>query len=254
MHDSTEYGFGNLTNSLTLGCDCLGEIHYLDANFLTFDGSARKQESAICIHEEDFGIQWRHSDDFGGANEVRRSRRLVISTLSAIGNYDYGLFWYLYLDGTIQFEVKLTGIIGISAYDENLHNDQQDPRVTEELVGAIHQHLFCVRLDWDLEGGNNQLMESNVEALPKSDENPYGMQFKALSTHFKNEQEAKRNISPATSRVWKVLNPSKKNSLGLPVAYKLLPGNTPTLFAHHDSPVGKRASFAKHNLWATPFS
>ena len=70
---------------------------------------------------------------------------------------------------------------------------------------------------------------------------------------FKNEQEAKRNISPATSRVWKVLNPSKKNSLGLPVAYKLLPGNTPTLFAHHDSPVGKRASFAKHNLWATPF-
>ena len=75
-----------------------------------------------------------------------------------VGNYDYGFFWYLYLDGTIQFEVKLTGIIGISAYDENLHNDQQDPRVTEELVGAIHQNLLCVRLDWDLEGGNNQLL------------------------------------------------------------------------------------------------
>ena len=41
--------------------------------------------------------------------------------------------------------------------------------------------------------------------------------------------------------------------MGLPVAYKLLPGNTPTLLAHHDSPPGKRASFSKHNLWATPF-
>ncbi|SVC03705.1 uncharacterized protein METZ01_LOCUS256559, partial [marine metagenome] len=253
VHDGTEYGLGFFSNSLTLGCDCLGEIHYLDANFLFFDGSVRKRESAICIHEEDFGIQWKHSDDQGGASEVRRSRRLVISTICTIGNYDYGLFWYLYLDGTIQFEVKLTGIIGISAYDESLHNDQQDPRVAEELVGPIHQHLFCVRLDWDLEGGKNQLLESNVETLPKSDENPYGMQFKAVSTHLKNEEEAKRDISPATSRVWKVVNPSKKNSLGLPVAYKLLPGNTPTLFAHHDSPAGTRASFAKHNLWATPF-
>ena len=253
VHDGTEYGLGFFSNSLTLGCDCLGEIHYLDANFLFFDGSVRKRESAICIHEEDFGIQWKHSDDQGGASEVRRSRRLVISTISTIGNYDYGLFWYLYLDGTIQFEVKLTGIIGISAYDESLHSDQQDPRVAEELVGPIHQHLFCVRLDWDLEGGKNQLLESNVETLPKSDENPYGMQFKAISTHLKNEEEAKRDISPATSRVWKVVNPSKKNSLGLPVAYKLLPGNTPTLLAHHDSPPGTRASFAKHNLWATPF-
>ena len=67
-----------------------------------------KRENAICIHEEDFGIQWKHSDMGGGANEVRRSRRLVISSLATIGNYDYGLFWYLYLDGNIECEVKLT--------------------------------------------------------------------------------------------------------------------------------------------------
>ena len=117
VHDGTEYGFGTLSNSLTLGCDCLGEIHYLDANMLLFDGSVNTIENAICIHEEDFGIQWKHSDSNGGANEVRRSRRLVISSIATIGNYDYGLFWYLYLDGNIQCEVKLTGIVGISAYD-----------------------------------------------------------------------------------------------------------------------------------------
>ena len=254
VHDGTEYGFGTLVNSLTLGCDCLGEIHYMDANMLMFDGSVNTIESAICIHEEDYGIQWKHMDmNMLGANEVRRSRRLVISSIATIGNYDYGLFWYLYLDGTFQCEVKLTGIVGISAYDEKVHRKDQDFRITDELVSPIHQHLFCVRLDWDLEGGDNQLFESNVEALPISDENPYGMQLSAVAKHLKTESEAKRNVSSSSSRVWKVINANKTSSFGLPVGYKLLPGNTPALLAHPDSPPGKRASFAKHNLWATPF-
>ena len=255
VHDGTEYGFGTLVNSLTLGCDCLGEIHYLDANMLLFDGSVNTIENAICIHEEDYGIQWKHTDiNMLGANEVRRSRRLVISSIATIGNYDYGLFWYLYLDGTVQCEVKLTGIVGISAYDEKIHKSGQDFRISEELVSPIHQHLFCVRLDWDLEGGNNQLHETNVEALPIDENNPHGMQLSAVSTHLKSESEAKRDVSVSSSRVWKVINSNKTNSFGMPVGYKLLPGNTPTLLAHPDSPPGKRASFAKHNLWATPFN
>ena len=254
VHDGTEYGFGTLVNSLTLGCDCLGEIHYLDANMLMFDGSVNKIENAICIHEEDFGIQWKHTDiNMLGANEVRRSRRLVISSIATIGNYDYGLFWYLYLDGTVQCEVKLTGIVGISAYDEKIHRNDQDFRISQELVSPIHQHLFCVRLDWDLESGNNQLYETNVEALPINEDNPHGMQLSAVSTHLRSEKEAKRDVSATSSRVWKVISSDKKNSFGMPIGYKLLPGNTPTLLAHPDSPPGIRASFAKHNLWATPF-
>ena len=254
VHDGTEYGFGTLVTSLTLGCDCLGEIHYMDANMLMFDGSVNTIESAICIHEEDYGIQWKHMDmNMLGANEVRRSRRLVISSIATIGNYDYGLFWYLYLDGTVQCEVKLTGIVGISAYDEKVHRKDQDFRISDELVAPIHQHLFCVRMDWDLESGDNQLYETNVEALPISDDNPHGMQLSAVAKHLKTESEAKRNVSNASSRTWKIINANKTNSFGLPSGYKLLPGNTPALIAHPDSPPGKRASFAKHNLWATPF-
>ena len=254
VHDGTEYGFGTLVTSLTLGCDCLGEIHYMDANMLMFDGSVNTVESAICIHEEDYGIQWKHMDmNMLGANEVRRSRRLVISSIATIGNYDYGLFWYLYLDGTVQCEVKLTGIVGISAYDEKVHRKDQDFRISDELVAPIHQHLFCVRMDWDLESGDNQLYETNVEALPVSEDNPHGMQLSAVAKHLKTESEAKRNVSNASSRTWKIINANKTNSFGLPSGYKLLPGNTPALIAHPDSPPGKRASFAKHNLWATPF-
>jgi primary-amine oxidase len=42
--------------------------------------------------------------------------------------------------------------------------------------------------------------------------------------------------------------------LGLPTAYKLLPASTPTLLADPSSSVGKRAAFAAHNLWVTPYA
>ena len=71
--------------------------------------------NAICMHEEDYGILWKHNDMRSGRNEVRRSRRLVVSSIATVGNYDYGFFWYFYLDGTIQFEVKLTGILSTMA-------------------------------------------------------------------------------------------------------------------------------------------
>jgi len=254
VHDGTEYGFGTMTNSLTLGCDCLGEIHYLDAHKLAFDGSVETIENAICIHEEDYGVQWKHNDSTQmGYNEVRRSRRLVVSSFATIGNYDYGIFWYLYLDGTIQLEIKLTGVVGISAYHEDIHKSGQDFKISPELASPIHQHLFNVRIDWDLDDGDNQLFETNVEPLPINNVNPEGTQFQAISSHLTKESEAQRNIAPEKSRTWKIVNPNKLNKVGSPTSYKILYGNTPTLLSNPDSPPGKRASFAKHNIWATPF-
>ncbi len=116
--DAGEWGLGRMTTSLALGCDCLGEIHYFDV-VNTFDGGeAYVVENAICLHEEDHGILWKHVDlHRGGASEVRRSRRLVVSNIATVGNYEYGFYWYFYLDGTIQLEVKLTGIMSMMAVD-----------------------------------------------------------------------------------------------------------------------------------------
>jgi hypothetical protein len=108
--DSGEYLLGKQANSLELGCDCLGEIHYFDAVLADDKGEPYTLRNAICMHEEDYGILWKHTETSGtGVAETRRSRRLVISYFATIGNYDYGFYWYLYLDGTIQLEAKLTG-------------------------------------------------------------------------------------------------------------------------------------------------
>jgi primary-amine oxidase len=104
--------------SLMLGCDCLGEIRYLDAVLPDGDGQPREVPNAICLHEEDVGVAWKHNDVFTGSAETRRMRRLVISSFVAIGNYDYGFFWYLYLDGRIELEIKATGVVFTSAYVE----------------------------------------------------------------------------------------------------------------------------------------
>src|SRR6266487_2386181 len=114
--DAGEYLVGKWANSLELGCDCLGEIAYLDATVAGDDGEPRTISNAICIHEEDFGILWKHTDIYTGSAQSRRQRRLVISFFTTVGNYDYGFYWYFYLDGTIECEVKLTGVLFTSAY------------------------------------------------------------------------------------------------------------------------------------------
>ncbi|MHB8452392.1 MAG: copper amine oxidase, partial [Mycobacteriales bacterium] len=113
--DAGEMSLGRLANSLELGCDCLGEIVYLDAVFADENGLPYQVPRAICLHEEDFGLLWKHTDLHSGGVAVRRSRRLVASFIATAGNYEYRFAWHFYLDGRIEFEVRLTGIVQTEA-------------------------------------------------------------------------------------------------------------------------------------------
>ena len=251
--DAGEASLGDCINSLQLGCDCLGEIHYLDHACVKPDGTARLVERAICIHEEDFGVLWKHFNGHSKSTEVRRSRRLVVSTFHTVGNYEYGFYWYLYLDGTIQMEVKLTGIVGVSAVEDGNERPEFAPLVAPNVASPIHQHLFCFRLDFELDGSRNSVYEVNTEAQPISDENQDGTAFAANATLLRSEKSARRNADASKARSWKIVNPHRTNRLGKAVAYRLSPHATPTLYAREGSQVAKRAGFAKHNLWVTPY-
>ena len=252
--DASEASVGNLANSLSLGCDCLGEIYYFDMPMLLADGSVYTVENAICMHEEDYGVLWKHRDLLSATTEVRRSRRLVISSFFTVGNYEYGFFWYLYLDGTIQMEVKLTGIVGVSAVETGAEQPEFAPLIAPNLASPIHQHLVCFRLDFDVDGEHNSVYEVEVEPGLRGPDNPHGTQFRAKTTLLASEDGARRDIAPQASRSWKIVNPQRTNRLGVPVGYKLVAGATPTLFAQADSYVGQRAGFAQHNLWVTAFA
>lgn len=251
--DVGEYGVGTLANSLTLGCDCLGEIYYFDAVMTNSRGNVVTIKNAVCMHEEDYGILWKHVDWRTDHTEVRRSRRLVVSFIATVGNYEYGFFWYFYQDGTIQYEVKLTGIVNTAAAAPG-ETPKYGTLIAPQLNAPIHQHFFNVRLDMSVDGENNSVYEVNTEAEPVGPDNPYGNAFFAKSTLLATESEAQRIIDPLSGRYWKIINPSSRNSLGQLVGYKLVPGDNILPFAHPDSSLIKRAGFMTKHLWVTPYN
>ncbi len=248
--DTGEYLVGKWANSLELGCDCLGEIAYLDATVTDDGGQPRTIKNAICVHEEDFGILWKHTDIFNGSAQSRRQRRLVVSYFSTVGNYDYGFYWYFYLDGTIECEIKATGVLFTSAYAED---DPYSTQVAPGLAGAVHQHLFSARLDMTVDGLANAVEEVDVTGRPAGPDNPHGNAIAQEVTRLTRESQAGRRADGARGRTWRVISTEHANRFGRPTSYTLYPESAPVLLADPDSPLAKRAAFATNHLWVTRY-
>ncbi len=248
--DVGEYGIGTLANALENGCDCLGEIRYLDAVVNDSRGRAVTLPNAVCVHEEDVGILWKHVDWRRQSTEVRRSRRLVVSSISTVGNYEYGFYWHFFLDGTIQLEVKLTGIISNGAEPPGV-KPRWGEMVAPQVYGPIHQHFFCARLDMMVDGLDNSVYEVNTVADPPGPENPHHNAFHTEPALLGSESRAQRVADPLRGRFWKIVNPSRRNRLGEPVGYKLMPGENVLPFAGPEASVTKRAGFMTKHLWVT---
>jgi primary-amine oxidase len=252
--DAGEYNLGACANSLELGCDCLGHIHYFDAVLVDGAGEPATIKNAICLHEEDHGLLWKHVDNRAKTSETRRSRRLVVSFVATVGNYEYGFYWHLYQDGSIQFEVKLTGIMATGAIPPGVTPAYGQALNRDGLYAPIHQHFFSVRLDLDVDGTTNRLYEVNTEAALPGPDNPRGNAFRAVATKLASESAAQRVIDPLAARHWRVVNPDVLNAVGEPVAYALLPGANVLPFAQPDAWVLRRAGFLTKHLWATPYA
>ena len=249
--DAGEYQFGRLANSLVLGCDCLGEIRYLDAVVADDFLNPFTIENAVCIHEEDYGTLWKHTDVFTLKSDVRRQRRLVVSFFVTVGNYDYGFYWYFYLDGKIELECKATGVVFMSGRPEGEYEFATE--LAPRLGGPIHQHMFSARLDVAIDGFRNAVDEIEVKRLPMGPDNPVGNAFTRTITRLGSEKEAQRVAANDKGRIWRVSSTEKTNRLGDPTAFVLVPEGLPLLLADDESSIAKRATFATKSLWVTQY-
>ena len=249
--DIGEWGLGFMTTSLELNCDCLGEIAYLDAVLHDSAGEPYTIPNAVCIHEEDDGVLWKHVDAETGA-ETRRQRRLVISFHVTVGNYEYLMYWRLYQDGNIQVEVRATGIMVTTHFPDG----DQPPYgtlVDERTYAPFHQHFLIARLDLDIDGDRNTVHATESAALPTGPENPHGVALVQHTTPLRTESDGRQDYDWSTQRAWKVVNDGVRNGLGTPVGYKLVPGDCFPAMLDPDSPVLRRAQVLAHTLWVTPF-
>ena len=249
-YDIGEWGLGFMTTSLALGCDCLGEIRYLDAVLHDSAGEPQTVTNAICIHEEDNAVLWKHVDERAGA-EVRRMRRLVVSFHVTVANYEYLVYWRFYQDGNIECEVRATGIMVTTPFE----GDAAPPYgtvVDTQTYAPIHQHFLTVRLDMEVDGPDNTVVMSETEQLPIGPDNPHGLALAQRSVPL--DTEGGFDFDWSTQRAWKVTNPNVRNKVGTSVAYKLVPGAAVPPMLDPSSPVLRRARVLEHTLWVTPYA
>ncbi|WP_298440992.1 primary-amine oxidase [Gordonia sp. (in: high G+C Gram-positive bacteria)] len=250
--DIGEWGLGFMTTSLELGCDCLGEIRYLDATLHNSKGEPYTIKNAICIHEEDNAVLWKHVDHNGDA-QVRRMRRLTVSFHVTVANYEYLTYWRFYQDGNIECEVRATGIMVVSHLNPGATNDH-GTIVDDRTYAPFHQHFLTARMDLDIDGGPNTVYQSDTEMVPVGPDNPYGLSLRVRNTPLRTEAEGKQNPNFQAQRAWKIANDNVTTALGLHPAYKLSPaGAFPAMFPE-DSPILARCEAIKHSLWVTPYA
>ncbi|HEY2075093.1 MAG TPA: primary-amine oxidase [Streptosporangiaceae bacterium] len=250
--DIGEWGLGFMTTSLELGCDCLGEISYLDAVVHDSHGQPRTIRNAVCIHEEDDGILWKHVDERTGA-EVRRARRLVVSFHVTVANYEYLVYWRFYQDGNIECEVRATGIMVTSSFPAG-----QPPAtgtvVDQRTYAPYHQHFIVARLDLDVDGEPNTVYAIESRALPVTDANPHGLALVIEETPLRTESDGRQDYAWDSQRSWKVASTRSVNGLGGRPAYKLIPGGSFPALIDESSPAFQRAEVIGHTLWVTPYA
>ncbi|KAF8131567.1 copper amine oxidase [Boletus edulis] len=253
--DTGEYGMGTMANDLSLGCDCLGKIHYLPGSYVTHAGTAFIIKNAICIHEEDAGVLWKHTDYRpGGRSHTVRSRRLVISMVCTLANYEYIWNYYFYQDGNIELEIRLSGVLQVYAAGPN----EPNPHGTVVAPGVnahVHQHIFSIRVDPMLDGIHNSVVESDIVSLSAptgSKENFAGNGFCVKERILTDQvKDGARDFDWAAERRWKIANLNRTHEFsGKPSSYQIMmKGGLLPLLSKGDSWIARRASFAHKALW-----
>ena len=173
---------------------------------------------------------------------------------ATVGNYDYGFFWYFYQDGTIQLEVKLTGIIQTAAVDAGRDLSAGAAWCADRSRRADPPALLqrppahgC----WTA-AATPSPSTSSCRGRGARD-NPYGNVFDTTRAVLSRERDAVREADGRTGRYWKITNPNRKNSVGGPTATSSWRTARRLMLAQEGSYMTPRGGFATKHLWVTRY-
>ncbi|BAZ51327.1 copper amine oxidase [Nostoc sp. NIES-4103] len=253
--DVGEYNFGLLANTMELGKDIPENGLLLDAVFANEQGEPYVMPGVIGIYEKDNGILWKHYEYNTQRNDVRRDRELVITINAAVDNYDYSINWIFHQDGTLELQNELNGIVLVqgTAAEKQSDDHSYGRLIAKNTVGVNHQHFFNYRLDMDVDGQANSVMEMNVKGLAIDEKNPLGNAIAIQETPLTKETNAVRDIDMKHSREWMIVNAENKNALGAAPGYMLMPGGNSIFFPVEGAEIRQKAEFATHHVWVTKY-
>jgi primary-amine oxidase len=240
-----------MANDLKLGCDCLGSIHYLSAMLSDDKGDPMDMPNVICIHEQDNGIGWKHTNYRTGRAAVVRNRELVVQSIITVSNYEYILAFMFNQAGEVTYEVRATGILSTQPVDDGV----EVPWGTVVHPGVLathHQHIFSLRVDPMIDGYENRLVYDEALPMPRSDFNPQGTGYYTQETVV--ETSGGYNLDFDKNRTFKIQNAAVRNPInGKPVAYKIHAPGFQKILSDAESFNYKRAEFSDKNIYAVKY-
>ncbi|KAK5114535.1 hypothetical protein LTR62_002470 [Meristemomyces frigidus] len=249
--DLGDAGAGIMANDLKLGCDCLGSIHYLSAVLNDDKGEPLEMPNVMCLHEQDGGIGWKHTNYRTGRAAVVRNRELVLQSIITVSNYEYILAFMFNQAGECTYEVRATGILSTQPIDEGI----EVPWGTVVHPGVLathHQHIFSLRVDPMIDGYHNRLVYDEALPMPRSDFNPHGTGYVVKETVV--ETSGGYDLDYDKNRIFKIQNVDVRNPInGKPVAYKIHAPPFQKMISDTESFNHKRAEFADRNIYAVKY-
>ena len=241
--DSGDYGMGTLTSPIERGKDAPENAVLLDATIADYTGAPTSIPRAMAIFERYAGPEYKHQE-MGQPNLSTERRELVVRWISTVGNYDYIFDWVFQQNGTIGINAGATGIEAVKGVKSKTMHEataKEDTRygtlLDHNIVGTTHQHIYNFRLDMDVDGENNSLVEVNPVVAPNDRSGPRTSTMQIEQNVVSSEQQAAQKFDPSTIRL--LSNTSKENKVGNPVSYQLIP------YAGGTHPVAKGANFGK---------
>lgn len=250
--DLGDAGAGIMANDLKLGCDCLGSIYYLNATLNDDKGEPLPMNNCVCIHEQDNGIGWKHTNYRTGRAVVVRNRELVLQSIITVANYEYILAFVFNQAGEMHYEVRATGVLSTQPVDDDV-TVPWGTVVHPGVLATYHQHIFSLRVDPMIDGHSNRLVYSEAHKLPQDPKtNPYGQGYISKETVI--GESGGYDADYDANRIFKIQNTSVKNPInGLPVAYKIHAPPFQKGMGSPDSFNYKRAEFADRNIYAVGY-
>lgn len=261
--DAGEYTAGGLTKPLLRGLDAPNYAHYMDGLVIRDNGRPKPVSNIIAIFERETGDpSWRHYTT-AMEPESRVKRDLVVRSAAVLGNYDYIFDWIFQQDGSIKVLVGATGIAeaksskqknSTSGSTQDNPGDAYGRFVDPNVVAVNHDHYFSYRIDLDVDGSTNSLLLDQLRTEMLPDEHPRKSVWVSKPMIAKTESEAKLKINLDKPTLWRVISSDRKNHVGYPTSYQLMPGKTANTLLSEDDYPRRRVGFIDYHLWTTPWN
>ena len=162
------FGMGKNMWELVPGYDCPAYADYLDVNWYQLHETQRLP-NALCLFEyTSDSLLSRHTAQYSVT--ASRNTYLVLRSVSTVGNYDYTIEYYFYMDGAMEVKVRASGFI-FSAFHANNGSEREDEyghRLQDAMSSSIHDHVMNFKADLDVAGPTNDMVRLALEPQTRS--------------------------------------------------------------------------------------